>query len=462
MSAPELRDGERVVEINGGNVVYEILGETGDFIALTPGGRYSKDIEGLRPLAEVLKQANRGVGPAQDDFSIAAQLRRHAVTHLQCTPTMAQLLVEDPEAAAALGGLEVMLLGGEALPPALLSALRRHTPARILNMYGPTETTIWSAVAQVEAGAAVSPVGGPIANTRLYVLDDDEGPVPLGVAGELWIGGAGVARGYWKRDDLTEERFRPDPFHSGRMYRTGDLVRQRPDGRFDFLGRLDHQVKIRGYRIELGEIEAAAEAAAGVRQAVVLAREDIPGDVGLVVYVTTGPAFSVEGLAGHLKANLPAHMVPARIVKLAEMPLTPNGKVDRKALPAPTEATEATPEEAASYVAPSAGAEETIAAIWRRILNLPKVGAEDNFFALGGHSLLAVQAHREIRDALGATKLSITDIFRFPTLSALARHLDERPAPGPRIHIAEATNERASARADAMSRRRALRAARGA
>ncbi|MEZ5759529.1 MAG: LLM class flavin-dependent oxidoreductase [Paracoccaceae bacterium] len=420
-------------------------------------------LEGLVPLAEVLRRTNEPVETVEEDFSIAAQIARHGVTHLQCTPSMARMLVTNPESRAALRHVRDLMIGGEALPGALAAELAEACPgARILNMYGPTETTIWSAVAQAEAGATVSPVGGPIANTRLYVLDDDEGPVPLGVAGELWIGGAGVARGYWKRDDLTEVRFRPDPFHSGRMYRTGDLVRQRPDGRFDFLGRLDHQVKIRGYRIELGEIEAAAEAAAGVRQAVVLAREDIPGDVGLVVYVTTGPAFSVEGLAGHLKANLPAHMVPARIVKLAEMPLTPNGKVDRKALPAPTEATEATPEEAASYVAPSAGAEETIAAIWRRILNLPKVGAEDNFFALGGHSLLAVQAHREIRDALGATKLSITDIFRFPTLSALARHLDERPAPGPRIHIAEATNERASARADAMSRRRALRAARGA
>lgn len=414
-------------------------------------------MEGLVPLAEVLRRANEGVIGAEEDFSIAAQIARHRVTHLQCTPSMARMLAMNPESRAALAGVQELMIGGEALPGALVADLAEATGARVLNMYGPTETTIWSAVAEAEAGAAVSPVGPPIANTQLYVLDDWAEPVPLGVAGELWIGGAGVARGYWKQPDLTDDRFRPDPFAGGRMYRTGDLVRQRADGMFDFLGRIDHQVKIRGYRIELGEIEAAAEAAPGVRQAVVLAREDVPGDLRLVAYVTTGAGFSAETLAARLKARLPTHMVPAHIVPLADMPLTPNGKVDRKALPAPAEAA---PPVAEVHVAPAEGVEATIAAIWRRVLNLPKVGAEDNFFALGGHSLLAVQAHREIRDALGSAKLSITDIFRFPTLSALARHLDDRPAAEPRLHIAGAANDRAALRADAMSKRRALRAGR--
>ncbi|MCT8330099.1 MupA/Atu3671 family FMN-dependent luciferase-like monooxygenase [Albidovulum sediminis] len=417
-------------------------------------------LDGLVPLAEVLRRANDTAPAEAEDYSIAAQIARHGVTHLQCTPSMARMLVTNAESRLALGGLTDLMIGGEALPGALVADLSEATRARLMNMYGPTETTIWSAVGPAESGAAVAPVGHPVANTRLYVLDPECAPVPLGVAGELWIGGDGVARGYWKRDDLTEERFRPDPFNGGRMYRTGDLVRQRADGRFDFLGRLDHQVKIRGYRIELGEIEAAAEAAPFVRQAVVVAREDVPGDLRLVVYVTAAEGFAAEGLAADLKSRLPAHMVPAHVVRLPEMPLTPNGKVDRKALPAPSQA--AAEVATADFVPPAAGVEETIAGIWCRILNLPKVGAEDNFFALGGHSLLAVQAHRDIRAALGGTKLSITDIFRFPTLSALARHLDARPANAPGLHMAAVPNDRAAMRADAMSKRRALRAGRGA
>lgn len=410
-------------------------------------------LEGLYPLAEVLRRAN-AVQVDRADHSIAAQIRRHGATHLQCTPSMARMLLANDEARAALAGLQEIMVGGEALPGALAGDLAQATRARVLNMYGPTETTIWSAVGPAESAGVVAPVGGPIANTALYVLDEAAEPVPLGVAGEFWIGGAGVARGYWQRDDLTGERFRADPFAGGRMYRTGDLVRQRADGRFDFLGRIDHQVKIRGYRIELGEIEAAAESVEGVRQAVVTAREDVPGDVRLVAHVVAEPGFAPQTLSAALAAALPAHMVPAHVVMLQDMPLTPNGKVDRKALPAPA-AAQAAPRQA--FVAPSAGAEETIARIWARILNVPAVGAGDNFFALGGHSLLAVQAHREIREATGATRLSITDIFRFPTLAALAAHLD-----GPRTTAVpdSVANDRAALRADAMSKRRALRAGR--
>ncbi|MCV2867815.1 LLM class flavin-dependent oxidoreductase [Defluviimonas sp. WL0002] len=418
-------------------------------------------LEGLVPLAEVLRRTNAAATETEKDFSIAAQIARHGVTHLQCTPSMARMLAMNPESRSALASLKELMIGGEALPGALVADLATATEARILNMYGPTETTIWSAVDLAEPGMAVSPVGHPIANTQFYVLDASGDPAPMGVAGELWIGGDGVARGYWRQTGLTDDRFRPDPFTGGRMYRTGDLVRQRSDGRFDFLGRIDHQVKIRGYRIELGEIEAAAVEMQGVRQAVVLAREDVPGDVRLVAYVTTEPGLSPEALGAHLKVRLPAHMVPAHVVPLDEMPLTPNGKVDRKALPAPAAVTAPKVAEAIR-VAPSSGAEETIAGIWRRILNLPAVGAEDNFFALGGHSLLAVQAHREIRDAMGASTLSITDIFRFPTLSALARHLETPQAFEPRIHIAGGANDRAAQRSDAMSKRRALRANRGA
>ncbi|MEM9430846.1 MAG: non-ribosomal peptide synthetase, partial [Pseudomonadota bacterium] len=394
---------------------------------------------------------------AEDDFSLAAQLRRHRVTHLQCTPSMARMLVLNDESRAALRGLKEVMIGGEALPGALVSDIEAATGARIQNMYGPTETTIWSTTAAATADRAVVDLGTPIANTTLYVLDDAHRPVPIGAAGELWIGGEGVARGYWQREELTAERFRPNPFGPGRIYGTGDLVRRRADGGFEFLGRVDYQVKIRGYRIELGEIEAAAEAEPGVTQAVVIAREEVAGDPRLIAYVTATPAFSAEGLKTALAAQLPPHMVPSVIVALDAMPLTPNGKVDRKALPAPAEIAKAAP---AAYEAPETGVAATIAGIWSKILGVPQVGARDNFFELGGHSLLAVQAHREIKAALSGAKLSITDIFRFPTLEGLSAHLDTDPKSPEPAEAGPAASDRAAARAEAMAKRRALRAGR--
>ncbi len=418
-----------------------------------------KVMEGFWPLAEVVRRANAGGDVEEDDFSIAAQILRHEVTHLQCTPSMARMLVMNDDSRMALGRVETMMVGGEALPGALVADLRRAGVKRLLNMYGPTETTIWSSVETVEEIEPVTNIGRALANQQLYVLDPDGEPVAPGVEGELWIGGEGVARGYWQQPDLTAERFRTNPFHAGQMYRTGDLVRQRADGRMDFIGRTDHQVKLRGYRIELGEIEAVLERQPGVAQAVVLAREDAPGDLRLVAYLT-GPA-AEPALRAALMAELPEHMVPAHFVTLDTMPLTPNRKVDRKALPAP-QARTVTP---AAFDAPVEGVEAQLAAIWQRVLGVPKVGAKDNFFALGGHSLLAVQAHREIRDRLGATRISITDIFRFPVLSALAAHIEgpkkltpvapvpARPAPAPEAPAGESL-------ADAMERRRAMRMAR--
>lgn len=416
-------------------------------------------LAGLRPLAQVVARANAGGAPQAGDHSMAAEMVRHKVTHLQCTPSMARMIAMNDEARMALAGVKTLMVGGEALPAALAADLRKATRARVLNMYGPTETTIWSTVADVGAVQGVADIGTPIANTQVYVLDDALQPVPDGVAGELWIGGDGVTRGYWQQGDLTADRFRPDPFVApdraapwgARMYRTGDLVRWR-DGVLDYLGRTDHQVKLRGYRIELGEIEAVIEAQPGVTQAVVMAREDSPGDVRLVAYV--GGTAREPALRAALAERLPEHMQPQHWVSLASFPLTPNGKVDRKALPAP-QAVSVAP---VTEVAPTEGVEAQIAAIWSRVLGVPRVGSQDNFFALGGHSLLAVQVHREIRDRLGTARLSITDIFRFPVLSALARHLDDRPAPV----AAAPSNDRAEARTDAMARRRALRGARGA
>ena len=416
-----------------------------------------KVMEGLYPLAEVVKRANTGGGIEADDFSIAAQILRHGVTHLQCTPSMARMIAMNEDSRMALASVGTMLVGGEALPGALVEDLRRAGVKKLFNMYGPTETTIWSSVEEVGAAEPVLNIGTALANQQLYVLDDNGQPVPPGVEGELWIGGEGVTRGYWQRPDLTEDRFRDNPFHAGRMYRTGDLVRRRADGKLDFLGRTDHQVKLRGYRIELGEIESVLERQPGVTQAVVLAREDSPGDLRLVAYVVgaaTEPALRAE-----LAAELPDHMIPQHFVSLAAMPLTPNRKVDRKALPAPLAAA---PAAQAAFETPASSVAADLAAIWARVLGVPKVGAKDNFFALGGHSLLAVQAHREIRDRMGAAKVSITDIFRFPVLEQLAAHI-EGPKAAPAVAasaVAAAPAPQGESLADAMDRRRAMRQAR--
>jgi natural product biosynthesis luciferase-like monooxygenase protein len=419
-------------------------------------------LESLVPLAEVLRRTNQPTTVAEDDFSIAAQIQRHGVTHLQCTPSMARMIAMNDEARVALAQVQHLMIGGEALPGTLVAELGQVTKASIENMYGPTETTIWSSTETASPTEPVVNIGRPIANTQMYVLDDHQQPVPVGVPGELYIGGDGVTRGYWQREDLTAERFPADPFvkpeHAApagaRMYRTGDLARWRPDGRIDFLGRADFQVKIRGYRIELGEIEAVLESANGVRQAVVVAREDQPGDVRLVAYLRADPGFPAEGLREWTAERLPEHMLPAHFMTVDEFPLTPNRKVDRKALPAPSQSI--LRERTEVFVAPENEIESKIAEIWSRVLGVPKIGAKDNFFALGGHSLLAVQAHREIKQALSSTRLSITDIFRFPTLAALAAHLDDKPRGTPEA-VAEST-ERAQMRADAMSRRRAMRA----
>lgn len=431
-------------------------------------------LDGLKLVAEVLRITNSG---AEDDATMAGLIQRHRVTHLQCTPSMARMLAEDDGARAALKGLKRMLVGGEALMGRLAGDLSALIGAPVLNMYGPTETTIWSSVEATTGAEGVVNIGQPIANTALYVLDDTQAPVPDGQEGELWIGGEGVARGYFQRPDLTADRFRPDPFAGqGRMYRTGDLVRRRPDGKLDYLGRADFQVKIRGHRIELGEIETALEAASGIRQAVVIAREDQPGDLRLVAYVTADGTIDEPKLKATLGEHLPEVMVPAHIVKLDGFPLTPNGKVDRKALPAPFAAAPvAVPQAAARPVALEGGIEETIAAVWARVLGVPQVGRSDNFFTLGGHSLLAVQAHREMKVALNSDRLAITDIFRFPVVSALAAHLGKLiPAPTvpaavaappavatpPAVAAPVPADTVADTRMDAMARRRAMREAR--
>ncbi len=421
-------------------------------------------LDGLRPLAEVLRRVNGPVAEVDpQDFSIAAQIRRHGVTHLQCTPSMARMICMNEDASQALGTVKHLMIGGEALSGSLVADLAKFTNAGVENMYGPTETTIWSMTQTAGSDEGIVNIGRPIANTQVYVLDDGGQPVPVGVPGELYVGGAGVTRGYWQRPELTAERFLPDPFVKNdqtdpRMYRTGDLVRWRPDGRLDYIGRTDHQIKLRGYRIELGEIEAKLEAVQNVTQAVVMTREDTPGDVRLVAYMTTSGSVADAELRERLAVDLPTYMIPAHFVTLARFPLTPNKKVDRKALPAPAKPAAAQrPSPVTTKTVVSSDVTGGISEIWSRILGVPQIGPDDNFFALGGHSLLAVQAHREMRDQLGLTSLSITDIFRFPTLSGLGKHLGVTSESKPAVQ-ASVVADRAQSRADAMTRRRNMRA----
>lgn len=414
-------------------------------------------LEGLELIKQVMDASNAPATLADDDFSLAAQIIRHDVTHLQCTPSMARILTQNDEARMALRHVRQLLIGGEAFPADLAHDLRSASSARIDNMYGPTETTVWSAHQRVQPGAHghTVPIGQPIANTQVYVLDDTGAPAPVGVAGELCIGGDGVTRGYWRRDELTAERFVPDPFAGGtaRMYRTGDLARWNASGTLDFLGRDDFQVKIRGQRIELGEIEEAMKQVPGVTEAVVVPLQSATGDTRLAGYFTGTAA--EDSLRAHLKAELPDAMVPADLMQLEIMPLTPNKKIDRKSLPEPVrKAKPAKPRTATQ----ASALESKIADIWSTVLGVQQIAPEDSFFDLGGHSLLAVQAHRDIRKALDAPTLSITDIFRFPVLRDLAKHLEgSGNTPEPE---APETEEASEARAATMSKRRAMRAGR--
>jgi len=293
-----------------------------------------------------------------------------------------------------------------------------------------------------------------LANTRVYVLDARGALVPVGVPGELHIGGLGVTRGYLGQAELTAGRFPADPFAGGdaRMYRTGDRVRWRADGRLEFLGRLDQQVKLNGYRIELGEIESQLVQHPDVREAAVLAREDRPGEARLVAYVVSKSGRTdVASLKAHLRGTLPDFMVPSHVVRLEALPMTPNGKVDRRALPDPGSDA---PAEPTAESRPANVIEESIAGVWRDLLRIPQVSRDANFFDLGGHSLLAVQVHRRLKELFPERTLSITDLFRFPTIATLAAFLGGGAADG-RL---EDVSARGEARRTALQRRAGRRA----
>jgi amino acid adenylation domain-containing protein len=357
---------------------------------------------------------------AADGRQLADALIYSGATVLQATPITYRMLLE----AGWKGDKNLKILcGGEALTRDLSDQLLSRCGA-LWNMYGPTETTVWSAIHQVHAEEQIILIGNPIDNTKIHILDTNFQPAPVGGTGELYIGGDGLARGYHNRPELTDERFVTDPFDAERrLYRTGDLARWRPDGTIECLGRVDFQVKVRGHRIELGEIESALSNYEHIAQAVVIAREDSPGDKRLVGYYTAtdGAEIAAGDLRHLLRESLPEYMVPSAFANLEAFPQTPNGKVDRKALPAPDRTDHETDREII-------GARDTLEAqlvtIWQEVLHVNPIGVQDNFFDIGGHSLLAVRVFNEISNATGKT-LPLATLFQAPTIEQLAAIIRE-------------------------------------
>jgi amino acid adenylation domain-containing protein len=364
---------------------------------------------------------------SSDGKRLLSKLDASDATVFQATPAMWRLLLE----AGWQGKSDLKALcGGEAMPRELAQALLERVSS-VWNLYGPTETTIWSTACRIASGDNPITVGRPIANTQLYILDQRLEPVAIGMTGELYIGGDGVARGYLRRPDLTAEKFIPNPIRpEDRLYRTGDLARYRPDGEIECLGRIDNQVKLRGFRIELGEIESVLGQHRGVRENVVVVREDVPGDKQLVAYVVASqvqPA-GADALQDFLKQKLPEYMLPSRFVFLEALPLTPNAKVDRRALPEPGQL-EFTPVQ--KYIGARDVLEARLVKIWESVLNIRPVGVQENFFELGGQSLLAAKLVNRIEQAFGK-ELSIAEIFEGPTIkqqAAMLRNANSVRAP---------------------------------
>ncbi|MBZ4423325.1 non-ribosomal peptide synthetase, partial [Myxococcus sp. RHSTA-1-4] len=369
-------------------------------------------------------------GGHQDPAYLVRLMAEQRITTAHFVPSMLRAFVEEP-GLEGLVDLRRVVCSGEALPADLvLKAHARLPAATVHNLYGPTEAAVDVTYWECPRGESLRsvPIGRPVANTRIYIVDAHGHPTPAGVTGELYIGGVQVGRGYWRRPQLTAERFVPDPFSDtpgARMYRTGDLARWLPDGAVEYLGRADFQVKLRGFRIELGEIESAVRACPGVADTVVVVREDGAAGARLVAYVVAaGTSLDVTALGAALGERLPAFMVPSAFVVLPALPLSPNGKVDRKALPAPEQ-----PETSREYVAPRTPTEELVAGLFAQVLGVERVGARDSFFELGGHSLLATRVVSRIRASFGV-EVALRELFQAPTVTALAARIDAAVSAG--------------------------------
>jgi amino acid adenylation domain-containing protein len=359
----------------------------------------------------------------KDPVYLARLICDEGVTTLHFVPSMLRVFLQ-VEAAGRCTSLRRVICSGEALSYELQERFFSLMDTELHNLYGPTEAavdvTYWEC--QRSSARRIVPIGRPVANTQIYILDANMRPAPIGVPGELYIGGVQVGRGYWKRPDLTAQRFVPDPFCSGsKLYRTGDRARWLPEGTIEYLGRLDHQVKLRGFRIELGEIESVLSEDPQVKEAVVTVHEDVAGEKRLVAYLVCRNQEAPESseLKAQLSGKLPDYMVPSTFICLDTLPLTPNGKLDRRALPSPTKACVA----ADRYEAPKTQEEEHLAAIWMDVLQIDRVGRNDNFFELGGHSLLASTALMRVRERCGI-QLPLRSIFEAPTIEKLANRIE--------------------------------------
>jgi natural product biosynthesis luciferase-like monooxygenase protein len=350
----------------------------------------------------------------EPEETVASQIKNYQITHLQCTPSLIRMLSFDENFRHDLPFLKKLLLGGEAISPNLINQLKNITDAKIYNMYGPTETTIWSTTEQLDTDNKRISIGQPIANTEVYILNKYLLPVPYGLPGEIYIGGEGVARGYQNRPDLTASKFIPNPFKGSgtRLYQTGDQAIFRPNGKIEFLGRQDNQVKIRGFRIELGEIESVLENLDGINRAIVTADTESDENIRLIAYLVGQNIPEPASLRELIREKLPEFMIPAIFIKLAEFPLTPNGKIDRKNLPQPGE----TDIRSKVYIAPENITEEMLAKLWSELLRVEKVGTTDNFFDLGGHSLLATLLLSRIQKTF-SVELPLRIIFEKPTVA---------------------------------------------
>ncbi|HEV2246785.1 MAG TPA: amino acid adenylation domain-containing protein [Terriglobia bacterium] len=395
--------------------------EPGTWLAVTS---ISFDISALELLWTLTRGCKVVIHGEGNSDKIPAEILRNGVTHLQLTPSLLRALTSDRASLEALGKLKKILIGGEALSASLIASLRQTFNGEIYNMYGPTETAIWSTVYRVEEQRNTIPIGKPILNTQVYVLDSQLQLVPPGGIGNLLIGGDGVVRGYLNRPELTAERFISDPFRpGGRLYRTGDLARFLPDGNLEFLGRADFQVKIRGFRIELGEIEATLEQQPGVEQAVVVAREDRQADKILAAYVVAkaGSSVNIDALRGALESVLPSYMVPTYFVLLEKLPLTANGKIDRNALPPVALLAD---NSTGAGEEPSGEFEQVLAKAWGEALGLRRICRHDNFFRLGGHSLAALKIAFKSQQEFHVD-FPLQMFVQYPVLSEQAKRLEE-------------------------------------
>lgn len=364
-----------------------------------------------------------GQTPSPEELGVA--IKKHQVTTLWLTAALFHLMVD--ERIEDLKPLRQLLAGGDVLSVPHVEKVLRELDCQLINGYGPTENTTFTCCYSVTKDKQLEttvPIGSPIANTRIYVLDSHLQPVPIGVKGELYIGGDGLARGYFQRPELSQEKFIPNPFtqvEGDRLYKTGDLVRYLPDRNIEFIGRIDNQVKVRGFRIELREIEFVLNTHPQIQQAIVIAREDLPGDKRLIAYaIASDKSLTSSQLRQFLKQKLPEYMVPSALVLLETLPITPNGKVDRQRLPEPDFETNREQE----FIEPRNQAETKLAQIWQKKLNIEKIGIDDNFFDLGGHSLLLIQINSELQTIFNK-EISMVKLFQYPTIHLLAQYLSQ-------------------------------------